>query len=391
MQMLVFFKLLEKTFLWYTVAMAEKLKNIIEDIATDFMDNCLAMRYHICTYPSCKKDMLAYVLSHVPAKYVTTDKGALHIIIDQTRLEKEAEIARAVISAVEIVSKNPRHAMKEDRNQAFQLLLNKILEDRGLDFRHYHQELLKRRVAIRMRAHKVTSFSEYLMVLLRTPQEYDKLFAILCINVSEFFRDTDVWIELKNTIKEVVQQKASRNDRVLIIWSSACATGEEPYSLAIMLKDAFGSEIKNFALQIIASDIDPKALRASDKAEYQSRVMRNLSKEQVEKYFTQLNSDTWKIKDEIKNMVTFKSTDLISSEFTKNIDIILCRNVFIYFTRSLQDQILMKFYHSLREGGYLIIGKTETMWAEAKQIFEEVNALTRIYKTTSSGQNISSI
>lgn len=360
--------------------MPEKLRNIIEDIAIDFLTNALAMRYDICTCATCRNDMMAYILSHVPAKYVTTEKGALHTIIDQTRLEKEAEIARAALNAVEIVSKSPRHQLKEDRNQAFDLLLSKILEDRGLDFRHYHHELLKRRVAIRMRANKVTTFSDYLMVLLKNPQEYDKLFEVLCINVSEFFRDPDVWALVKNIIKDLIQSKEKSYDKTLVIWSSASATGEEPYSLAIMLKEILKSENKNINLQLYATDIDPKALKASNKAEYHQRVMRNLSKEQIVLYFTQIDSQNWKLKDEIKNMVIFKSLDLISADFIANTDIVFCRNVFIYFTRSLQDQLLMKFYKSLKEGGYLVIGKTETMWLEAKEIFEEIDASTRIYR-----------
>ncbi len=137
--------------------MAEKFKNIIEDIASDFLNITLSLRYDICTCKQCRNEMLAYTLSRVPAKYVTTEKGALHTIIEQERVEHQAEIVRAILEAIEKISKNPRHMLKENREQTFQLLLNKIFEDRGLDFRHYCQGMLKRRVAIRMRANKVDS------------------------------------------------------------------------------------------------------------------------------------------------------------------------------------------------------------------------------------------
>jgi competence protein ComFB len=94
--------------------MADKLRNIIEDIAVDFLNSALSARIDICTCAKCKNDMLAYVLSRVPAKYVTTEFGALHTIIEQTKLEKEAEVGRATIAAIEIISKSPRHEVKEN-------------------------------------------------------------------------------------------------------------------------------------------------------------------------------------------------------------------------------------------------------------------------------------
>lgn len=133
--MIIFNKTVLKDFyLWYTFQMEGKLKNIIEEIAMDVLTNALSLRYDICTCNRCRNDMLAYVLSRVPAKYVTTEAGALHTIIDQTRVEKEAEIARAAISAINAISTSPRHETKENKNQTFQLLLNKIYEDRALIF-----------------------------------------------------------------------------------------------------------------------------------------------------------------------------------------------------------------------------------------------------------------
>jgi competence protein ComFB len=131
--------------------MHDKLKNIIEDIARDFLNSALTLRYDICTCAQCKNDMLAHVLSNVPAKYVTTEQGAMHTIMQQTRAEHQAEIARALLQAIEIISKNPRHEIKENKSQTFSLLLDKIKEDRNIDFRHYHQDLLRRRVAVRIK------------------------------------------------------------------------------------------------------------------------------------------------------------------------------------------------------------------------------------------------
>lgn len=318
--------------------MVEKLKNIIEDIAIDFLDKTLTSRIDICSCSMCKNDMLAYVLSRVPAKYVTTEKGALHTIIDQTRIEKEAEVGRAVITAMETIGAHPRHESKEDKNQTFQILLDKIYEDRGIDFRHYHHELLKRRLSIRMHLNKVSSLSDYLMILLKNPQEYDKLFEVLCINVSEFFRDPAVWDAARNILKSVIQQKVQLNAKKMVIWSAASAYGEEPYSIAIMIKELLKTGIaKNLEIEIYASDIDPKALRGCEKADYGKTVLKNVTPVYLKTYFTPQVA-SWKVKNEIKKMVTFKSINLISQDYINNTDVVFCRNVFIYFTRSLQDQ-----------------------------------------------------
>jgi len=359
--------------------MADKLRNIIEDIAVDFLNSALTTRIDICTCSKCKNDMLAYVLSRVPAKYVTTEFGALHTIIEQTKLEKEAEVGRATIAAIDIISKSPRHEVKENKEATFQLLLDKIYQDRGLDFRHYHSDLIKRRIAMRMNLNKVSSLSEYLMYLINNPHEYDKLFEVLCINVSEFFRDPPVWETMTPIIKDLILQKNGKPGEKLNIWSAACAYGEEPYSIAILLKELLKQTGATVGLEINATDLDPKALRASHKADYPKTAVKNVKSEYLKAYFTaQLNS--LKLKDEIKDMVSFKPLDLIASDYIKNTDIIFCRNVFIYFTRSLQDQLLMKFFHSLKTGGYLVMGITETMWPEAKEIFEEVSANCRIYR-----------
>jgi len=359
--------------------MAEKLKNIIEDIAVDFLNTALVLRYDICTCNLCKNAMLAEVLSNIPAKYVTTEEATMRAIIEQTRLEHQAKIASAAIAAIEKISKNPKHELKEDKQQAFQLLLNKIYEDRGLDFRHYRPEVLKRRLALRMRLNKVESYADYLILLIKKPEEYEKLFEILCINVSEFFRDPDIWITIKDLLEKIILQKI-KDDPRLRIWSAGCANGEEPYSIAILLKEIVKQhDINKFSWEIFGTDIDKQSLRIADNAEYAKETLKNVSTEYLKQYFTPLDG-RYRLNPEIKNMVKFQYLDLISQELITDTDIVLCRNVFIYFNRSLQDQLLMKFYKSLKLGGHLIMGKVETIWGEAKEIFEEIDPRERIFR-----------
>jgi chemotaxis protein methyltransferase CheR len=323
--------------------------------------------------------MLAFVLSRVPARYVTTEQGALHTIIQQHRVEHQAEIGRAIIEAIDIISKSPRHQLKEDKNKIFLLLLDKIREDRGLDFHHYHQDLLKRRVAIRLRATGISTYSDYLLLLMKSSEEYDKLFETLCINVSEFFRDPEVWEILKGLVQSMIGQKKIDHNPFIRVWSAGCANGEEPYSIAIMLKEALLAENANFRIEIASTDVDKKCLKFAQKGIYTKSSLKNVSKELLNKYFTP-EEDGYKIKDEIKQAVAFSYLDLTSPDYIKSADIVFCRNVFIYFDRNLQEQLLTKFSNSLKPLGYLVMGKSETLIREAQEIFEEVDLNARLYR-----------
>ncbi|HRZ14929.1 MAG TPA: CheR family methyltransferase [Candidatus Omnitrophota bacterium] len=359
--------------------MSEKLRNIIEDIAQDYLQSALTLRYDICTCAVCKNDMLAYILSHVPAKYVTTQEGAMHTIIQQTRVEHQAQIARAILQAIELVGNNPRHQIKEDKNKTFALLLDKIREDRSLDFRHYHQDLLRRRVAVRIRTLKLATYADYLRYLINHPEEYDKLFEVLCINVSEFFRDPEVWVAVKRVLEEMIRAKKKENSHSLKIWSAGCASGEEAHTIAIILRELLGPGMSDFQIQIHATDVDKKVMDAAGKGVYGKESLKNVDKKLLEKYFAGKDG-SWTVSAEIHNLITVAYLDLTSTELIENADIVFCRNVFIYFDRNLQEQILMKFYQSLKPEGYLVMGKSESMIRDVKSIFQEIDFDSRLYK-----------
>ena len=359
--------------------MPDKLRNIIEDIARDFLNSALTLRYDICTCAMCKNDMLAHILSHIPAKYVTTEQGALHTIMQQTRAEHQAEIARAILQAVELIGTNPRHKIKEDKNQTFNILLDKIREARNIDFRHYHQDLLRRRVAVRIKTLGLPSYSDYLRVLLNSPDEYDRLFEVLCINVSEFLRDTDVWIQMRKLFEASIRHKKSNHEKSIRIWSAGCANGEEPYTIAIILREILGAELSGFTVEIIATDVDKKAMDTAKKGQYEKRSIKNMDKLLVDKYFS-CGGGLYQVIDQIKEMVEIKYLDLTTNDLVTDCDFVLCRNVFIYFDRSLQEQLLMKYYNGLKPSGYLTMGKSETLIREATQIFEPIDIENRIYR-----------
>ena len=359
--------------------MPDKQRNIIEEIAKDFLNNALELRYDICTCSRCKSDMLAHVLSRIPAQYATTETGILYTIIEQTRIEKKVEIARAILGAIEAIGKNPHHTLKDDKAAAFKLLLNKIFEERRLDFSQYRESFLKRRIALRMHKNKINSYSDYLLLLIKNPEEYEKLFDVLCINISEFFRDPVVWQSLRGHLESLIQQKLQLNDRHIRVWSAGCANGEEAYSVAILLKEILDYNAAQFSIEIYGTDIDKKCLKAADAADYPKESLKNVDDKYLTSWFSPCGKD-FRVKAEVKNLVQLESRDLILDDFIESTDVILCRNVFIFLERDLQEQLLTKFYKSLKTGGYLILGKVEMILGEAKEIFEEIDFKNRIFR-----------
>lgn len=269
--------------------MPDKSKNIIEGILNGILDKALALRYDICTCPACRNDMIAYTLSQLTPQYINTDQETTFTPKELSNLGQDQEIYRTLLSAIEIIGKNPRHKLTEDKKLLFGLLLKKIYEERGIDFRNYHKDILKRRFALRIHANNLNSYSEYLHFLLRQPEEYDRLFETLCINVSEFFRDPEIWVTLKYLLENLIRTKFQQNNKSIKIWSAGCANGEEPYSLAITLKELLQDKFDDFRIEICGTDIDKKCLNAAEKGKYDKNSNKNIPGDILEKYFITLN------------------------------------------------------------------------------------------------------
>lgn len=215
--------------------------------------------------------------------------------------------------------------------------------------------------------------------LITSPGEYDRLFEVLCINVSEFFRDPGVWARINKIFESVIRSKKASGEKSLKIWSAGCAHGEEPYTIAILLSEILGAGLSGFNVEIIGTDVDKKAMEAACTAEYEKSFLKNMDRALAEKYCP-CSAGICKVTETIRNMVTIKYLDLTTNELITDCDFIFCRNVFIYFDRGLQEQLLMKFYNGLKTGGHLIMGKSETLIREATTIFDSVDVENRVYR-----------
>lgn len=245
----------------------------------------------------------------------------------------------------------------------FEKFIKKTGEIIGIDLTRYKRTQMERRINSLMNSQGFISYQEYLRKLQDDPNCRDKFIDHLTINVSEFFRNTGQWNVLQQSIlPEIINKK-----KVPKFWSAGCATGEEPYSLAILLKEM----LPNVRLKILATDIDDKILLTAKKGIYHERSVANVPRLYLTKYFIK-EGETYHINSDIKDMVTFKKHDLLKDHFASNFDLILCRNVLIYFTEETRNSLYRRFHDALCHGGVLFTGSTEQIFKASQLGMEAV-------------------
>jgi len=254
-------------------------------------------------------------------------------------------------------------------------LIQNLKDEYEIDFTGYNRNFLRRRISSRMNRTDTATPNAYERLLTENPQELSELLQNLTINVSEFMRNPDVFSYLENSI---IPKIVVTNERPLRFWTAGCSKGEEPYSLAIILKRS--GLLNRRSTTIIATDIDRFALNIAKEGAYSSPSLKNLSNADINLYFRKTNNDKYKIADEIKKIVFFKKHDVVSGPDLGKFDMIFCRNVSIYFTKALQDKMYERFCNELYSGGYLVTGKTEMPPTRMSDRFEVVDPDTRIYQ-----------
>ncbi|UTE76149.1 protein-glutamate O-methyltransferase CheR [Rossellomorea sp. KS-H15a] len=231
----------------------------------------------------------------------------------------------------------------------------------GIDLSLYKEAQMKRRLTALYEKKGYGSFQEFLGALNRDREEMEGFLDRMTINVSEFFRNYKRW-EILET--KILPRLLSGNP-VLKVWSAACSTGEEPYTLSMMLSKYM--TLSNGS--ITATDIDKNALQRAMNGVYPERSLTELPEEMKKVHFTQ-EGPLFKLKDEVKRTVSFKQQNLLSDPFEGKYDLIVCRNVMIYFTEEAKNLLYHKFNHSLKPGGVLFVGSTEQIFNPSQYGFE---------------------
>lgn len=244
-----------------------------------------------------------------------------------------------------------------------------VYKELNVNLSAYKPVQLNRRINALMTRLGIKTLDEYTKVIKSNYEERQRFLDYITINVTEFFRNPELFLELKGLLDTQINE----NKTGLKIWSAACSIGCEPYTLAIILKE-INPKIKH---RIIATDIDTTILKKASEGIYSINEMKNISKDIEQKYFEKVGSQ-YCISDEIKRIVSFRKHDLIIDNYEKNYDLIVCRNVVIYFKNEVKKEIFRKFSESLKSGGFLFVGATESIYEYKEFGFKKES--TFIYK-----------
>jgi len=270
-----------------------------------------------------------------------------------------------------------RHATKEDADLA--VLKGLIKEKLGFNCEYYKNSHFKRRIDVRLRASGSKNYGDYVKLLKESNDERTILMDTLTVNVTNFFRNSEVYdIIEKEVLPAVIRSRGASHIRSIKIWSAGCSIGVEAYSIAMLLHHILGDNIRRYNILITGTDIDKSSLQQAQQGVYSEAEMKDVRPAFLKRYFV-LQGNQYHVIDELKKMTHFKSHDMISGLKMSGFDIIFCRNVTIYFEKELQETLYMDFYNGLNENGFFVMGKTETLLGPSKDRFKPFNAKERIY------------
>lgn len=258
----------------------------------------------------------------------------------------------------------------------FERLLEYLRDHRGVDFSGYKRNTLMRRVRRRMEIAGHATFEEYLDYLTVNPREFTDLFNFILINVTDFFRDKEAWEYISETIIPRLMAMKRREEQIRI-WSAGCASGQEAYSIAILLAETLGEETFRERVKIYATDIDEEALNEARQGSYTSKELEALSPPLLEKYFRPL-SQRFVFRKDLRRALIFGRHDLAQDAPISRLDLLLCRNLLMYFNSDTQGRILSRLHFALNDGGYLMLGRAEMLLTHAN-LFTPVNLRRRVF------------
>ena len=244
------------------------------------------------------------------------------------------------------------------------LFTRKVKDTLSLDLSNYKETQMKRRLTSLRLKRGFETFASYFDAIMKDPDLLSEFKDRVTINVSEFWRNPNRWAALE---QKFIPELLARTPRPKC-WSAACSTGEEPYTLAMILDQHGGSHA-----EIIATDIDATVLRKAQEGIYLDRSIRDVPPAYMSKYFTRQDQN-YCISDTLKRAVKFRQGNLLLDKFEKDFDLIICRNVMIYFTESAKHELYHKFAEALKPGGILFVGSTEQIFSPGQYGLEAADS-----------------
>ena len=277
-------------------------------------------------------------------------------------LEGIGPVLQNLLSGIAAPEEDPEEdgrGLERELERELERFLEKLHRNRGVDFRSYKKPTIMRRLGRRLAATECESIGEYSRYLEQHPEEYRHLVSAFLIKVTEFFRDPELFDYLQEEVLPELIEEARGKEKQLRIWSAGCATGEEAYSLAILVSEVLDQDAGLFNVRIFATDVDGEAVNFARRGVYPPSALKGLSEEQIKRYFVE-EDGSYQVKKQVRGMIVFGEHDLAQRSPFPQIDLVLSRNVLIYFSSELQRRALQLFAYSLRDGGYLAMGKAES-------------------------------
>ncbi len=264
-----------------------------------------------------------------------------------------------------------------DTNPAFEALLYYLWQSHGFDFTGYKRPTLMRRVQYRMQMLPMESYSNYIDYLKKQPEEFFHLFNTIEINVTKFFRNASAWDYVTaQVIPQIIANQAP--DKPIRAWSAGCASGEETYTLAMVLAEALGMEQFRSRVQIFGTDVDKEALSQARQGSYLCTEVEGIPDDLLEKYFEPANG-RYVFRKDLRRCIIFSHHNLIEDAPMSKIDLLVCRNTLIYFNLDAQIRVLVRFHFSMKDNGFLFLGNTEIVPSAIATLFKPMNLQNRIF------------
>ncbi|MDT8859577.1 PAS domain-containing protein [Alkalihalobacillus sp. MEB130] len=306
--------------------------------------------------------------------------------------QKMAEIFEKVIDQQPNNLLFTEHIEDRDTLLVLEQICSLIQRKSGINFTCYKRNTILRRIEKRIQINQLPfrSLEEYKEYLIDHPDEIVKLQKDLLINVTEFFRDEQAFQIIENQVlPALIDKKRKENDRDIRIWVAGCSTGEEAYSIAILIQEYLEFIDETFQVKIFATDLDRDAIGKASVGEYAGQAIVGVSKERLERYFD-YDGSSYQVKKEIRRMIIFAPHNIAKDSPFVNLDLVSCRNMLIYFQSSLQQKILSMFHFALKKDGYMFLGPSETI-GKLTDMFEPIHHKWKIFKYVESSHGYSSV
>lgn len=331
-----------------------------------------------------KEGGLTFAQDH-SAKFDSMPKSAISAgLVDFILSPKAIALELNKISQHPLVGMAGRKAKGEDliddTDPDLQSIIKVLLKSTGVDFSVYKMRTIKRRILRRMLLNKVKDLQSYIVLMGEKKEEIDILYQDLLINVTSFFRDSDIYKYLKDTLLPNLL-KAKKEEETFRVWVPACSSGEEALSIVMMILEIQESTDIHIPIQMFATDLSDKAIKKARAGIYTKDELESVSPKRLQRFFTKTGSN-YRISKTIRNICIYAPHNVLRDPPFSRIDFISCRNLFIYLDSTAQKRVLATFHYALNEAGYLMLGKAETI-SSSTNLFAEVNKKYRIYSRKS--------